>query len=72
MKRVKSYQTTTRSSWREEAFQIPDGSIVDGSVIWRVVERIKVKEDDNGLSETSDAEPGAKKRIEEALAEGLD
>ena len=54
------------SNWREEAFQIPDGSIVDGSVIWRVTANENAPK-----PESSDGEPEQEK-IEEAFAEGLD
>ena len=59
------------SNWREEAFQIPDGSIVDGSVIWRDAER--VKEDENASTlESSDNEEADEESIDGALAEDLD
>ena len=55
------------SNWREEAFQIPDGSIVDGSVIWRVTEK-----ETSPKSQSSDGDPEVEEQVERALAEGLD
>ena len=69
------------SNWREEAFQIPDGSIVDGSVIWRTVERVEADES-APRPESSDSEPDresenpgseldAEQEIEGVLADGF-
>ena len=59
------------SNWREEAFQIPDGSIVDGSVIWRNAERIEENADENAPKIESWNSEEVEEIIEGALAEGL-
>ena len=59
------------SNWREEAFQIPDGSIVDGSVIWRNAERTEENEDNNAPKMESWNSEELEEIIEVALAEGL-
>src|SRR3974390_1925617 len=60
------------SNWREEAFQIPDGSIVDGSVIWRDAERVKEDEKESAPApESSNSAEGLEDPIQGALAEAL-